>query len=348
MSSREGAIVIDDDDETLPSASLAHIIPDRAQLERERLARVCQREEEPHRDAVTQSASQPTSRSELKESTSAPYIPQSGVQDALTGVTPICSANVTPSARSSQSQKRRASPEAPSTWHAYIPKRRAPNSASTFAQRTATVSSSGSRYAPVQGSDRFWRGAIKVRCTLTQATYNRYARAAHAGTRLEQVLLPATATHPNGLERVLLTSYDVDIDWLLTLFPSVPVTYIGNPPPGDSRRDPSVPKPGLYPCQGAAHWEMGIPAKPHPRALQHSKLMLLFFATHLRVVISTGNLSQVDWSRYENVSSHTYPALLRTGFSTKPLTRYGKTQCPGIGRRLSCAVGAYACLTEPA
>ena len=136
---------------------------------------------------------------------------------------------------------------------------------------------------------------------LTQATYNRYARPTSVGTRLDQILLPATHANANGLQRVLLTSYDVDIDWLLTIFPRVPVTYIGNPPKGDPRQDPTIPKPGFYACNGASNWEMGIPVKPHPGSLQHSKLMLLFFETHLRVVISTGNLSQVDWSRYENV-----------------------------------------------
>lgn len=98
----------------------------------------------------------------------------------------------------------------------------------------------------------------------------------------------------------MLASFDVEIDWLESLFPDVPVTYLGNPPPGDSRTDPRVPPPGFYASSARHNWEMGIPRKPHGRALQHIKLILLFFRTHLRVAVSTGNLSRVDWSRYEN------------------------------------------------
>ena len=137
---------------------------------------------------------------------------------------------------------------------------------------------------------------------LTQATYNRYARVSKAGSTLAQAIAPASSTERCGLERVLLTSYDVEIDWIESLFPAnVPVTYIGNPPRGDSRTDPSVPSPGFYASDTMPNWEMCIPKKPHPRALQHMKLLLLYYSTHLRVIVSTANLTQLDWSRYENV-----------------------------------------------
>ena len=138
-----------------------------------------------------------------------------------------------------------------------------------------------------------------TRNSQAQATYNRYARASRSGTRLDQVLLPAAPKNPHGLQRVVMASYDVEIEWLESLVPdSVPVTDIGNPP-----RDTSAAtvRPGLYTSDANINWEMCVPHKPHGRALQHMKFLLLIFNTHLRVVVSTGNLTRLDWSRYENV-----------------------------------------------
>lgn len=114
--------------------------------------------------------------------------------------------------------------------------------------------------------------------------------------------MPVTSTNSHGLQRVVMASYDVDIDWLESLFPvHVPVTYIGNPPQGGGGKgDDNVPA-GLYRSDTRASWEMGVPHKPHPRALQHMKFLLLFYEAHCRVIISTGNLTMLDWSRYENV-----------------------------------------------
>ena len=138
-----------------------------------------------------------------------------------------------------------------------------------------------------------------TRNSQAQATYNRYARASRSGTRLDQVLLPAAPKNPHGLQRVVMASYDVEIEWLESLVPeSVPVTYIGNPPRGTST---ATVLPGLYTNDANMNWEMCVPHKPHGRALQHMKFLLLFFNTHLRVVVSTGNLTRLDWSRYENV-----------------------------------------------
>ncbi|PKI84227.1 hypothetical protein MVES1_001830 [Malassezia vespertilionis] len=232
------AVVISDDDSPPPAQvqprSLLDIIPNRAQLEKERLARVEQRNATYHGPSAS-------------------------------------NAHQTPS--DTKKRARSASPP----------------------MRSVRAFVEDARYTPIQGSDRFWHGAIK-------ATYNRYAHSSQPGTRLSQLLLPSTASRPSELERVLLTSYDVEIDWLLDIFPrTVPVTYIGNPPRGASANDSSTLSPGFYGADRAPNWEMGIPVKPHARALQHSKLLLLFYKSYLRVVISTGNLTQLDWSRYENV-----------------------------------------------
>ena len=84
--------------------------------------------------------------------------------------------------------------------------------------------------------------------------------------------MPATATDAAGLVRVLLASYDVDIDWLEHIIPpDVPVSYVGNPPPGDQRGPSGLP-PGFYPSSTKKHWEMGVPRKPHPRAVSYTHL----------------------------------------------------------------------------
>ncbi|WFD25975.1 hypothetical protein MNAN1_000948 [Malassezia nana] len=208
------------DERLEPTPSLLQLVPDRQQLERERLARAAARD------------------------------------------------------RSRNTKKRARSPS--------------PTASSKWPERASIATSS--RYTPPQPDERFWTGTIK-------ATYNRYARAARAGTKLEQLLAPTTRHDPHGLQRVFLASYDVDIDWLESLFPSpVPVTYVGHSPPGDG-----APTPGFYASDTLPHWEMGVPRKPHARALQHVKLVLLFYPTHLRVLISSGNLTPLDWSRYENL-----------------------------------------------
>lgn len=128
---------------------------------------------------------------------------------------------------------------------------------------------------------------------------------------------------------MLLTSYDVDIDWIESLFPtSVPVTYIGHSPPDDG-----APPPGFYASDTMPHWEMGVPRKPHARALQHIKLILLFYKTHARIIISSGNLTPLDWSRYENVR-HCYLRSLYISRMYPPLT----ASCPCL-RRIHEPVG---------
>ncbi|WFC95175.1 hypothetical protein MBRA1_001822 [Malassezia brasiliensis] len=269
MSSQQDAIVIDDDDDkvgTPQPASLQTIIPDRAQLEQERLARVRARQAA---QGLTEARATPRSYTPAgTDAEQVPAVPDQPVPPSSQSTTELLLPRV-------QERKRRASQDPPLTWSAYTPKRCTTAAQPARNLKTTAPPPNGptGRYTPIRSTDRFWRGAFK----------------------------------PNGLRRVLLTSYDVEIDWLLLLFPRVPVTYIGNPPRGDAERDPSIPPPGFYPCSSASNWEMGVPAKPHPGALQHSKLLLLFFATHVRVVISTGNLSQVDWSRYENVDFPPHP-----------------------------------------
>ncbi|WFC99177.1 hypothetical protein MYAM1_001921 [Malassezia yamatoensis] len=319
MSSLDQAIVIrdddDDGDEPIGASLMKHVIPDRAQLERERIAR---RLERGGREVcINEATGAKNSQDGL-----APGTGQSKTSRTLSN------AQVRELDQARLDKKRLADQEPVLSWTSYTPKRRAetkdtagwrsaPSTSTSSSepvpfvepqpseQRQGTASyqeSNANRYKPIQATDRFWRGAIKVSfSSLTKASFNRYASTQNPGTKFEEIFLPATRAQPNGLQRVLLTSYDVEIEWLLALIPRIPVTYIGNPPKGDYRRDRSIPKPGFYPCTGASNWEMGVPNKPHPGALQHSKLALLYYTTHLRVIISTGNLSRVDWSRYENL-----------------------------------------------
>lgn len=140
------------------------------------------------------------------------------------------------------------------------------------------------RYVPITAQDRFWNGAFK-------ATYNMHTPA-QPGTQLAEAILPTTRRDPAGVQRVVLASFDVDIDWLESLFPDVPITYVGNPAHG-----PGAPASGLYP---RGFWEMCVPPSVHPRALQHIKLVVLYYHDRLRVVVSSGNLTPLDWMRYDN------------------------------------------------
>lgn len=107
-----------------------------------------------------------------------------------------------------------------------------------------------------------------------------------------QAILPTSRTDPAGVCRILLTSFDVEIDWLESLFPDVPITYVGNP-----GRGPDAPRAGLY---QRGYWEMCVPPSPNPRALQHAKLVVLFYQERVRVIVSSANFTQLDWTRYDN------------------------------------------------
>ena len=54
----------------------------------------------------------------------------------------------------------------------------------------------------------------------------------------------------------MMASYDVDIEWLESIFPpDIPITYIGNPPPAHHGGVPA----GLYRSDLHGNWEMAVP-----------------------------------------------------------------------------------------
>ena len=172
MSSQQDAIVIDDDDDgvgTPQPASLQTVIPDRAQLERERLARVRARQ-----------AAQGSTEARAAPRAHTPTTPSARHAPAVPNLPtpPSSQSTAGPSSPSVQDRKRRASQDPPLTWSAYTPKRRTtsaqparkpkPSAPSPVAQRHATSASApqpnapSGRYTPIRSTDRFWRGAIKV------------------------------------------------------------------------------------------------------------------------------------------------------------------------------------------
>ncbi|KAI8318006.1 phospholipase D/nuclease [Martensiomyces pterosporus] len=106
----------------------------------------------------------------------------------------------------------------------------------------------------------------------------------------ESVSLPDILDAAN-LRYALLTAYLVDEEWLLShIGPATNVTLVlsGTPPSGNAvSSDSGVTR--VYP-------EL---FKPEVQ-IMHSKLMLLFYAHHVRLVISTANLIKDDWSIMQN------------------------------------------------
>lgn len=173
MSSQQNAIVIDDDDDDSTGmsqpASLQQVIPDRAQLERERLARVRARQDaQGHTGARAAPRAQSPTTPTVERTPAAPNPPTSSSSQSAAG----------PSSPTVPSRKRRASQDPPLTWSAYTPKRRTtpaqpareskPSAPSPTPKRTVPAapapqpSGPSDRYTPIRSTDRFWRGAIKV------------------------------------------------------------------------------------------------------------------------------------------------------------------------------------------
>ena len=175
MASRE-AIVVDDADDAPGAAprSLASIIPDRAQLERERLARAAKRAAQ----AVDRAPAAAPSTAAGPSTPPRAGAPVAGpaaesAPEALSATEKARAAASLPAAGGTPRAKRPASPTQ-ADWGAYVPKRRAgaaTSAAGPYAgwksadvPRASPSSETSPRYTPISAADRFWRGAIKVRC----------------------------------------------------------------------------------------------------------------------------------------------------------------------------------------
>lgn len=175
MASRE-AIVVDDADDA-PSAaprSLASIIPDRAQLERERLARAAKRAAQAVDRAPTAGPStiaRPSTPQRAQVPVPAPAAERTPEAPSATERAPATAS--LSAARGTPRAKRPGSPTQ-ADWGSYVPKRRAGAATSASGPyagwksadvpRASPSSETSSRYTPISAADRFWRGAIKVWC----------------------------------------------------------------------------------------------------------------------------------------------------------------------------------------
>lgn len=165
MSSRDRPIVIDDDDPVEPAQpSLSSLIPDRIQLERERLERVRKREEARRAEEARASPQQPAGIPNIQERKPVPPHGQRVAGSTLSSKGETAGSRI---------GKRRATEDPPVTWNNYTPKRRATNEKAKpksipeenpQQQTVPNTNYSSTRYTPIQSGDRFWRGAIKVRC----------------------------------------------------------------------------------------------------------------------------------------------------------------------------------------
>lgn len=106
---------------------------------------------------------------------------------------------------------------------------------------------------------------------------------------LESISLDRILDAYNNLEHALLATYRLDEKWLLNQFqPTTPLTLVSNETyERKTRRGENV------------NWVTPILFNPE-RQLIHSKFMLLFYRTHMRFVVSTGDLTEDSWKYMPN------------------------------------------------
>lgn len=256
-----------------PSAGLLSLLPDRRQLERERMERARKRRREQN---LTSSSSEDDEPKRAKTS-------DVSRDDVSIRQQPFLSARA-----EAQEMPINASPSSSN-------KQRPTQAAGARSCSKATD--------PIESTSRFWTGTVKH-------GYNKYADRSLAGVSTSQMLLPATASSRNGLQLAVLATYDLRIDWLYSLFPrGLPVTLVVPPPKEDYRTDSAVARPGLHPseifdgfsrCPG---WQICVPNKPKGGWLtQHMKFLFLVHQDFLRIAILSGNLNEIDWERIENTA----------------------------------------------
>ena len=103
----------------------------------------------------------------------------------------------------------------------------------------------------------------------------------------EQLLYSSSV--PSNLQRILLTTFMLDVDWLLEQFSNpVPLTIIRH---WDSN---SGDKKGIIQISPSIH--IIHPHLPFDYTCMHPKLILLQFKSSLRVVVSSANLTSYDWN----------------------------------------------------
>ncbi|EPQ31725.1 uncharacterized protein PFL1_01058 [Pseudozyma flocculosa PF-1] len=174
---------------------------------------------------------------------------------------------------------------------------------SSSAASLPTTAPTGSRTESIRPDDRFWHGTVKV-------SYNEHAVAGLRGCTFDSLLLPATPSAARGLRSVVMSTYDLHIDWLQAHFPrDISATLIYDPPPINERSFARPVPSGLYPISripgslDIPGWTWAVPRLPKGGPLtQHVKLLVLEHADFVRVAILSANLNAMDWETSENTA----------------------------------------------
>ena len=183
--------------------------------------------------------------------------------------------------------------------------RLAPSHQSHPASRNSTTMQS--QHVPLPHSTRFWEPSIRE-------AYNRFHG---VGLKLSDLCGDLAK-----LQRVILSSYCLDQDWVLGHF----VNHLGikvllvHPDFSEYR------KPGDVRYQEGTNWSWVVPAfagrntngKDKENGLYHVKFIVLVFDTFTRVVITSANMMHYDWSDIGNsIVVQDFPFLPPTSATPK-------------------------------
>ncbi|KAJ2768564.1 hypothetical protein GGI18_005567, partial [Coemansia linderi] len=97
------------------------------------------------------------------------------------------------------------------------------------------------------------------------------------------------------LRKALLSTYVLDLDWLLRHFDSSTKLVIVK------SYDPKVEQRGVYQSEGGRITLVNPEFTNQTYPMMHSKVMLLFYDDYVRFVVSSANLFDIDWTVLQNI-----------------------------------------------
>ncbi|KAJ2731315.1 hypothetical protein IW152_004620 [Coemansia sp. BCRC 34962] len=97
------------------------------------------------------------------------------------------------------------------------------------------------------------------------------------------------------LRKALLSTYVLDLDWLLRHFDSSTKLVIVK------SYDPKVEQRGVYQSEGGRITLVNPEFANQGYPMMHSKIMLLFYDDYMRFVVSSANLFDIDWTVLQNI-----------------------------------------------
>lgn len=154
------------------------------------------------------------------------------------------------------------------------------------------------KHTPLPPSTRLWEPTIKE-------TFNRHHPTAPAGLTIPDLLGDKTS-----LRRVIISSFVLDQDWVLSHFvDDLRIKVLLVQPPDLRARAGRGMKPGEVLVQKGTNWSWLYPKfagknkdgkNDKEDGLYHIKFMVLVFETFTRIVVTSGNFMAYDWSDIEN------------------------------------------------